>query len=139
MARIRVLPARKPKGAGNRSVARTGAFHGDRLEPGCNLPALRPRQSHVGAMGGEPGINDRARQVVVPEERMKTMQADLSATSGRFRADMASRYAAHSEGLWAATDRLAAATDSMASSRRWQTATIVSVVPAAMAPVVALY
>ena len=93
-----------------------------------------------------PDINDLSRQVAVLEERMNTMQADLSATLERFRADMAARDAeaagrdaALSERLSAATDRLAAATDSMASSRWWQTAVIVSVVLAAMALVVALY
>ena len=42
-------------------------------------------------MGGPPDNHELARQVAVLEERMKTMQADLSATLERFRADMANR------------------------------------------------
>ena len=42
-------------------------------------------------MSDAPDNHELARQVAVLEERMKTMQADLSATLERFRADMANR------------------------------------------------
>ncbi len=42
-------------------------------------------------MSGAPDINYLARQVAVLEERMNTMQADLSATLERFLVDMATR------------------------------------------------
>ena len=41
------------------------------------------------AMSDAPDNHELARQVAVLEERMNTMQADLSATLERFRADMA--------------------------------------------------
>ncbi len=39
-------------------------------------------------MSGEPDIYDLARQAAVSQERMNTMQADLSATLERFRVDL---------------------------------------------------
>ncbi len=42
-------------------------------------------------MSGAPDHYELARQIAVMEERMKTMQADLSATLERFRTDMARR------------------------------------------------
>lgn len=42
-------------------------------------------------MSGELDIHEINRKLAVLEERMNTMQADLSATLERFRADMAKR------------------------------------------------
>ena len=42
-------------------------------------------------MSEAPDNHELARQIAVLEERMNTMQADLSATLERFRADMANR------------------------------------------------
>ena len=46
---------------------------------------------YLGSMSGVPDNHELARQFAVVEERMNTMQADLSATLERFRADMARR------------------------------------------------
>ncbi len=54
---------------------------------------------------------------------MNTMQADLSATLERFRADMATRDASTS-------DRMATLSDRMATDRWWQTAILVGAMTA---------
>ena len=46
---------------------------------------------YFGGMSEAPDNHQVARQLAVLEERMNTMQADLSATLERFRADMAKR------------------------------------------------
>ena len=45
----------------------------------------------LGDMSEAPDNHELARQVAILEERMNTMQADLSAALERFRADMAAR------------------------------------------------
>ncbi len=103
-------------------------------------------------MSDEPETHALARQVAVLEERMKTMQADLSATLERFESRMADRdtRAAQRDAALADRDtraaqrdaalaeRIATATDRMASSRWWQTAIISGVIAAAAGIVTAI-
>jgi len=44
-----------------------------------------------------PDIHELDRRIAVPEERMKTMQAEYRADMARLAEDMAKRYAARSE------------------------------------------
>ena len=61
---------------------------------------------------------------------MNTMQADLSATLERFRADMATRDASTSDRMATLSDRMATLSDRMATDRWWQTAILVGAMTA---------
>ncbi len=68
-------------------------------------------------MSDAPDNHELARQVAVLEERMNTMQADLSATLERFEANGERRNAEIQK-------QLATATERMATTRWWQTAVL---------------
>ena len=70
-------------------------------------------------MSGEADLHEINRKVAVLEERMKTMQAEYRTDIGRLAEQIAQRDALASE-------RMASATDRMASSRWWQTAIILA-------------
>ena len=86
-------------------------------------------------MGNPPDNHELARQLAVLEERMKTMQADLSAALernnaafDRLRADMTGLEKRLVEKNAETADRIATATERMANSRWWQTAIMIAVV-----------
>ncbi len=81
-------------------------------------------------MSDDPDIHGPDRQVAVLEGRMNTMQADLSVTLERFRADMAKPESSIS-------DRIATAIDRTATSRWWQTAALLAGIAIATAAIIA--
>ncbi len=74
-------------------------------------------------MGDAPDIHALSERIAVLEERMNTHQATYEKALERFERRMADRDAALSE-------RIATATERMASSRWWQTAIIIAAIAA---------
>lgn len=71
-----------------------------------------------------PDTHALARQLAVTDERKNTMKADLAATLERFRTHMARMSEDVASRQAESSDRVATATECMATSRWWQTAAI---------------
>jgi len=97
-------------------------------------------------MGDAPDNHGLDRRTAVLEERMNTMQADLSATLERsnaaferLRADMAQRDAALSDRIAGAAERMATASDRNATAHWWQTGALLAGMAIATAAVIAAF
>ena len=83
-------------------------------------------------MSDAPDNHELARGLAVLEERMNTMQADLSATLERFRADMETSNATFERLRADMAERDAARSERDATARWWQTAIIVAAISVAL-------